>query len=193
MTSMKSKLIIAAAVVLVLGGIYYVFWFSSTSRKSAGSLPPTGVSTSTFPGSGSPAAGTGSGIQRTLAASDGGTIIVSDFLSNSDTVKDPINNGYYYLGYHPYEGVNDPTVNNNPPYSIWYEADSNFFSIALLHEPIGTTRLEMEQYLKGQLQISESDLCRLKYSVTVPVWVNQMYAGEELGFSFCPNSVPLPQ
>ena len=41
------------------------------------------------------------------------------------------------------------------------------------------------------LGISESDMCRLSYMVSVPNRVNTIYAGQNLGFSFCMGAVAL--
>ncbi|MBU6323114.1 MAG: hypothetical protein KGI41_00060 [Patescibacteria group bacterium] len=189
---MKSRLfILVAAAVLVLAGLG-VFWYLSTANPALPS-PTASTTANAFPGSGASGGTNGAGVRYSLAASDGGTVLAANFLSDPKTVKDPINQGYYYLGYHPYEGVSDSTATNTPPYLILYEADSGSFSIALLQEPIGQTRIDAEQYLMSMLGIPQDQLCRLKYSVSVPYWINSAFAGKNLGLSFCPDSVVLPQ
>jgi len=43
----------------------------------------------------------------------------------------------------------------------------------------------------SRLGIGEQEMCQLHYSFSAPYWVNEFYAGRELGFSFCPGSVSL--
>ncbi len=112
---------------------------------------------------------------------NGGKIQTKDFLNDPETRKDPINTGYYYLG--PYDG--------SLPYSIEYIASSQYFNISLLQQPIGPARVDAEKYLMDHLGISAQQMCTLKYSVSVPVSVDQKHAGVDLGFSFCPTAIPL--
>lgn len=129
----------------------------------------------------------------TLASVDGGTIGVKDFLKDPATVADQVIKGYYYLGYHTAEGLSDPTATDTPPYVISYTADTQYFNVALLREPIGAVRKEVEQYLALHLGISETELCRLKYMVSTPERVNATFASRNLGFSQCPGAAVLPQ
>lgn len=118
---------------------------------------------------------------------------VEDILENSDLAKDPMNPGYYYLGYHTNQGGADPTATIAPPYIIEYIDTTHYFNIALLQEPIGTTRETMQQYMMFRLKLSEDQMCKLDYMVSVPEKVNAFYAGKSLGFSFCPGATPLPK
>ncbi len=126
-----------------------------------------------------------------LSGSSGEVLTVKNFLSDTTTVKDPVNDGYYNLGYHTFSSISKPPATPNPPYTITFVADTNFFNITLLAEPIGAYRQQAEEYLRGHLGISEADMCRLKYTLAVPGFVNENYSGSNLGFSFCPGSVPL--
>jgi hypothetical protein len=78
-----------------------------------------------------------------------------------------------------------------PSYIIEYFDATQTFNIALLQEPIGWSREEMEVYLAKKLGISASQLCSLKYVVSVPEDVNSAYTSMDLGFSNCPNAVQL--
>jgi hypothetical protein len=127
-----------------------------------------------------------------IAGSNGATIQVNNFKNDPVLAKDPVNSGYYYFGPHFSEGVPDSTATSTPPYIIEYIDSTQYFSIALLEEPLGQTRQEMEQYLMAHLGISQSQMCQLKYMVSVPASVDTTYAGTSLGFSFCPGAVPLP-
>lgn len=117
------------------------------------------------------------------------TIEVNDFLKDPQTKADPSNPGHYYLG-----NYIDPTVDSAPnvPYVIEYIEKTQYFSIALLREPIGSARQAAEQYLQQHLGISQSQMCQLHYMVSTPAWVNGKYANTSLGFSFCPGAVQLP-
>ena len=126
---------------------------------------------------------------KTLTAQGGGTIVVKNFLQDPATKSDDINPGHYYLG--NYIDPRDPTASSTPPYVVEYIDATHYFSIALLQEPIGAVRQQAEQYLIQQLGITESQMCLLNYSVSVPVRVSQLYAGQSLGFSFCPGATPL--
>lgn len=128
-----------------------------------------------------------------LPSAFGGTIQVDDFKTDPAFVKDPVNPGYYYLGYHFNEGVSDPTATDTPPYVIQYTDNNQSFNIALYEEPIGQVRQEAEQYLMAHLGISQNQMCQLKYTVGVPARVDATYAGiVNLGFSFCPGATVLP-
>ena len=133
-----------------------------------------------------------SGTTVSVATAGGGTIQTKNFIKDSTTAKDPINSGYYYLGYHVNEGVADTTATSTPPYIIEYIATTQYFNIALLQEPIGPVRVEAEKYLMAHLGISENQMCQLNYMLSVPDSVNSQYSGINLGFSFCPGATVLP-
>ncbi len=134
-----------------------------------------------------------SGTTLSLVAVGGGTIQANNFINDPTTAKDPINQGYYYLGYHVNEGISDPTATDNPPYIIEYISATQYFNIALLQEPIGWVREEAQQYLMAHLAITQTQLCRLNYMVSVPDRVNSQFSGKNLGFSFCPGATVLPK
>lgn len=125
----------------------------------------------------------------TLKTAVGKSIVVKNFLSDTKTVADPVNQGHYYLGNHfPFDSTPPTTM---PTYIIEYISPTQFFNIALIKEPIGKERMQAEQYLLSELGITKEDMCRLNYMVSVPVDVSEYYAGINLGFSFCPQSTPL--
>ena len=132
-----------------------------------------------------------SGPTMYLSTANGGSIQTKDFLVSSTTAKDPVNTGYYYLGYHFAQGASDQAATDTPPYVIQYTTLTRGFNIVLFQEPIGLVRRQAEQYLMAQLGVSENQLCQLKYMVSVPNRVNQFYAGVSLGFSFCPGAIEL--
>lgn len=130
----------------------------------------------------------GGSASATVLLQDGSTLAVKDFLSGPDTSADANNPGNYYIGNSIDPGSPDaPSV----PYVISYVSASSFFSITILQEPIDSVRAQAEQYLMRTLGISEGDMCRLRYTLVVPVRVNQVYGGENLGFSFCEGATRL--
>lgn len=112
----------------------------------------------------------------------------NDFLTSPDTYQDPVNAGYYSLG----NPINQ-TATSTTPYLIMYIESTRFFTIELVQEPIGEARTQTELYLEQRLGLSPSDLCKLNYTLSVPVSVSQEYAGKNLGFSFCPGATVLPK
>lgn len=196
---MNKTLLISIGVMIFAGLIVLAYWLTNpksqapatNSQNGQNTLPvansvgnTTAVDTST---------NLTSGTILSLPAVDGGTIQVNNFINDPTTAKDPINQGYYYLGYHVNEGISDPTATDNPPYIIEYISTTQYFNIALLQEPIGQVREEMQQYLMAHLGISQDQMCRLNYMVSVPERINSQFAGKNLGFSFCPGATVLPQ
>jgi hypothetical protein len=185
---MNKTIIATVGAVIVIGVIAVTYWFagSANTQTATVTIPSTPQvafsSTGQYATTTAPVAGVSSGGIKTL-----------DFINDPTTVKDPINPGYYYLGYHVASGVSDPTATDNPPYIIAYISATKYFNIALLQEPIGPVRMEAEQYLMMRLGISHGQMCQLDYMVSVPVQVNSQYAGTNLGFSFCPGAIPLPK
>ncbi len=126
---------------------------------------------------------------RSLSTQSGASITVRDFLSDPAIKKDSNNPSFFYLG--NYIDPADPTASSTPNYVIEFSGSSDFFTIALLKEPIADVRKEAEKYLMQQLGIAEEQMCDIKYVVSVPVRVNQIHAGTNLGLSFCPGATPL--
>jgi len=191
-------LIISTGVVIVVGLLAFVFWFAGSSSQTPSTntqnvgLPianSVGNTTTTVTGIATSTPDTG----MSVAGAGGGAVHTNNFITDPTTVKDPINLGYYYLGYHVYEGISDSTATNNPPYIIMYISATQYFNVALLQEPIGATRTEAEQYLMAHLGISQDQMCKLNYMVSVPDHVNSQFAGKNLGFSFCPGATVLPK
>lgn len=112
----------------------------------------------------------------------GATIVTNDFVHNTMTLPDPSNAGNYYL-----------TGTSTQGFSIGYRTPAQFFTIALEREPIGQMRIAAENFLLSTLGVSQSQLCSLNYYIGTDVHTNSFYAGRNLGFSFCPGAVPLPQ
>lgn len=184
-----------------LGGIIFIGFFVLAFQLTNPVAPPS-VGTSITPNTEQPGTPSGQNVTTVLpvpvattsaTSANSGAIQKIDFLSDPTTIKDPINPGYYYLGYHVNEGIPDPTATENPPYIIMYISATNYFNIGLFQEPIGPIRAAAEQYLLTRLGISQAEMCQLDYMVSVPDRVNSQFAGKNLGFSFCPGAVLLPK
>ncbi len=132
----------------------------------------------------------------TVPAYKGGIITVTDFINNGITLPDKSNKGRYLLagdlGYcviQPQECIAGSVVGFN----IFYDSAYGSFTIALLDEPLGELRNSAEQTLQARLGVSQKDMCRLNYYIGTDEGVSSVYAGKNLGFSFCPNATILPQ
>lgn len=185
---------------IIIGGILFIlicaggaWFFVHTQTKQTIQNEPS----STFPIGGTNSIG-GNNNQTgkidttspiiTIKTASGNTVQAQNFFRSQETVADPSNPGYYFLGNHyPFDGG---VPNIQPTYIIQYTAETQFFNISLLSEPISDVRKNAEQYLLNQLGISRDQLCTLNYSVSVPYFVNEYYTSQSLGFSFCNGSVP---
>lgn len=191
---MNKKLVITiVAVVVGLAALAAAMFVLRYSRPVPGrTAPPGATSGIRGPGAVQPPAGgiPGGAIGATISVRmrDGGSLQVHDFRQDLDTWKYPFGAGYYYLGHH---FTDDPK--QQVPYEVMYVERTQFFNIGLFHEPIGAFRKEAERYLMGRLGLTQSQMCRLQYTVAVPDSVNSSYATQQLGFSFCPGSVSLPE
>lgn len=193
------KVIIAtiSVIVIIIGVI--LMMVAGPHKTQAPATQPS-QQTSTLPSAGSVQSG-GSGSGNSFAvvggtnagnisiATQNGPISARDFLSDTTTTADPYNQGYYDLGGSMTSGVGS----SSPAFAITYISSTQYFNIALLREPIATARADAEQFLLQDLGITKEQACALKYMVSVPYWVNQKFTGRNLGFSFCPGAVILPQ
>lgn len=187
-----TKTILATAGVLIVAVMLgFAYWVGS--KPPAVTSGPAPVTLPTAPGAQQTPVMADPARSYTLATNDSGLLKTLDFVAHVTTVPDPLTKGYYYLGYHVYEGVPDTTVTTDPPYIITYMSGTQFFNVSLLQEPLGTVRQMAEQYLLARLGVSPKELCRIKYTVGVPWRVSQVYASRNLGFSFCPGATQLPQ
>ncbi len=174
---MKKILYIIIPIILLVFVLIMVFFALNHTSST-----PTPSTTSVFPSSGVATSST----SITVTASNGTSIQTKDFLADPATAPDPVNNGYYYLGYNNFGGQTDV------PYMIEYISSTKYFNIELLQEPLGSNRKSAETYLMEHLNITQQQMCNLNYTIGVPDSVNPVYSGENLGFSFCPGAVKLP-
>lgn len=187
---MQKSLIITIVVVALVGvsGIFFVLQMgnsnSPTPQPSVNSTggPYTGPTSVTPTQSQPDSTKTGSLV---VVATIGSPIEVNNFKSDPQTVKDTNNAGYYYLS-----GGLNPT-NNDAPFSTFFLESDQSFNITLLAEPIDATRKTAEQELMKKLGITQNVMCRLNYWIGVPYEINPIYAGKNLGWSFCPGATQL--
>lgn len=191
---MKKTYIIAIVVFVLLVGTGLIVKFFFDARSSTGGdvqpagavgLPGAQNAVPTVTSGGTPR------LVFNLFSVDGGTLSANNFLAYPDTYRDPVNAGYYSLGY-PVNQTTEAST-STPPYLVMYIAATQFFTVELLQEPIGEARLQVELHLQQRLGLSPNDLCKLNYTLSVPVSVNKEYAGKNLGFSFCPGATVLPK
>lgn len=124
-----------------------------------------------------------------IQTSTGAVLDVRDFLNADDTVSDPQNYGHYFVGGHYPFDQNAGQI--APPYIIEYFSETEYFNIVLLSEPLFQARVRAQSYLMETLGITESEMCSLEYTVSVPNFVNEYYSGQDMRFSFCPDAIPL--
>jgi hypothetical protein len=199
---MSTKFIIWI-VALLLGAIaVVVVWYAFPSPKTAPqtliqepttTLPVSGTVTPTSSGS-----GMSSGVVPAfpLATQTGSTVSALDFINNGVTIPDTANPGGHLLAGNLGYCLSDPQkcqAAQATNFSVYYISGSKSFLIDLTEEPIGQARLDMEQFMLKTLGITEQQMCNLNYLVSVTRYVNEQYAYENLGFSFCPGAVVLPK
>lgn len=205
---MSTKFISWLAVLILGAAVLGAFWYASSLSPSASApqgVPNVGGQSALIPQSsvtiphttsGSPAVSpqaTSSAL--TINDQNGAAVPVRDFIHISTTIPDTANTGRYMLagnlGY-----CSDPAkcqAATTTDFTVYYNSGPQSFTIALTQEPIGQARLDMEQFLLSTLGLTEQQLCSLNYYVGVTRYVNAQFTGKNLGFSFCPGAVTLPQ
>jgi hypothetical protein len=195
MNSLKTWLIvvaIAVAAVIAVAAAYVLYTNpnSQSPTSSSTEFPSTAPNSSAV----TPSKGGAPGAGNTFPVIGGaGDIIMTKNFKQDPSVGQYPTPGYYYIGYHmPTTGYTaGSTATDNPPYTILYIDSTQYFTISLLKEPIKQVRADAEQYLMQRLGISQDQMCRLRYTVSVPSSVSQIYSSQNLGFSFCSGAVQL--
>lgn len=182
---------------LVAGVFYFVF---SRSGQAPATNQQTNGQTGGFPNNTSnvvPGTPSAPGVQEDklgVASREGGSILVTDFIHNGETIEDPAAPGQYILagelGYCLGDGT-CPKAAEVSNFHILFEDKTDFFNITLLSEPLSGARLDAETFLKARLGLQDRDMCSLFYWIGAPGAVSQEYAGANLGFSFCPGATAL--
>lgn len=177
--------------------MYLIFGTGKNQGAVPNPSPSLPIATSTTPGSYYPPGSTITTAPQTIGIKvvNGGTLIAKDFLNNGETVADTQNQNNYYLagplGYCLPDG-SCPSGASTTDFTITYNSKSSYFTIALRKEPLGSVRIEAEQFLLARLGITRQGMCNLNYYVGTTYWVNSIYDKGNLGFSFCPGATKLP-
>ncbi len=77
----------------------------------------------------------------------------------------------------------------NEPYALTFYESYNYFQISLEAEPLAEVRVVAEQAFLSALNLDKETACSLDVSVRTRAGVNEFFAGQELGLSFCPDAV----
>lgn len=186
---MNKKLVISIFVAIALVIVLAMVWFFFFATKQVPA--PSTTSPVTLPSSGSTSVS-----PTTVGALSGGTMTTQDFIHNGVTIPDAANNGRYLLAGNLGYCVTDAQkcqAGTATDFNIFYDSTNGAFTIALLKEPLGQVRLEMEQFLMNTLGITQAEMCKLNYYVGTTSDVNPLYDSKNLGFSFCPGATTLPK
>jgi hypothetical protein len=129
---------------------------------------------------------------RQLLGIDGSTLTVSDFTAGkpSQQVSDVEGDVQYDLTPYPEYVLGQPYPTHS--YDVAFDQLSSQFIISLNEEPLGKTRLAAEAFMRQILGLANSQLCNIRFLITVPSQVNEQYSATNLGISSCPGAVPLP-
>lgn len=122
-----------------------------------------------------------------LPSTEGSAIRVKPFSSEETTVP-TLPNGF------PAENVDldvESTASGENLYIISYVAGDQSFNIGLTAKPLPVARKLAEDKLRSMLGITNEEMCRLRYSVFAPYWVDERYSGVDLRFSFCKDAVSI--
>jgi hypothetical protein len=175
------KYALPIGILAVLGAALFVLWPSETPAPAPYSEVPntqlnnqTSVSIST---SSDPAPLPVQKVQTILPTIDGVGVLVKNFLP-SDTSLEASEGG-------------DIIIAENEWYRVTYYLPTQGISVFLLQEPLGDARHLAESHVIELLGITQSDACRIFHLVAAPGEVNAVYAGKNLGFSFCPGATAL--
>ena len=172
------RILIIGAVILILVCIGFVGVYLIHSGKGQA---PVATSTNPFGFAGETGTTTSSGTGAiSLQLKDGGQVDVQNFVPATQPVGADVTNGYQI------------TENDTSSYSILYYPNNSGFLISLSQEPIGQARLDAEKFLQSKLNLTQDQFCKLQVQVFTSIDVNETYAGQDLGISFCPGSVSLP-
>ena len=183
---LRRFIIVIAGIVVFAFMLFYLFFYSAViptpGGNGLGNNPfgnPAGNATTTGGSTGSGSGTTGPTIPVTL--NNGSTVAVPDFTQTNQPSYASATNGYQVAGA------------DNADFQILYYPQNSGFNITLNKEPIGSVRLEAEAALRAQLRLTNTQLCALTVQVATTMDINPTYSGENLGLSFCPGAVVLPQ
>ncbi|HEX8591506.1 MAG TPA: hypothetical protein VF696_02025 [Candidatus Paceibacterota bacterium] len=170
----KIFLIVAAIVALILVLTAFLAFRASrqVSEVPVNTNPFGGLVGSTTP------SGTRPG-SLSIPTQDG-TVDVPDFTREGQPSWAGPDTGYQVAG------------SESDSYHILYYPEGHGFNITLLAEPLGETRRSAEAELRARLGLPDTSICKLAVTVNTVAFVSEIYAGRNLGLSFCTGSTKLP-
>jgi hypothetical protein len=179
--SKKSIILLSVFVVLILVIciLYIVLAVKKTTPNNPGYFVSVGQQNSTTTTGTETISGNTSTVMP-IELSTGQKVVVPDFTKTNQPLAASATSGYQVAG------------SSLANFQILYFPKDSYFLISLFTEPLGDTRKAAEGQLRAQLKLSDAQLCKLHIDVNTLASVNQTYAGENLGLSFCPGSVQLP-
>ena len=177
----KWLIIIGVVVILIIAVVIAAF-----ALKPAATQPNQANTQTQFPNSGNTNTSSSTSQLLSVATLTGGSVLVKNFENSPTTAKDPTGDGYYYVSGGLYQNQ------THAPYQIFYDSEHQYFGITLYKEPLGQYRTQAENELMQDLGISQQQMCSLNYDISVGQGINDLYVGQNLGFSFCPGAVALP-
>jgi hypothetical protein len=187
MSNRTLTIILVALVIIAIA--FGAFWLltATTGTAPAGGAgnPFGGLGNATGTSSGGGSQGQGGSGTVAITAKDGSTVTVPDFRPGKESVNEG-NVTFYYL-----TQSNQGQGQDNSQFDIIYGTDSSV-TVSLLAEPIGAARAAAEAALRSYFPVSDAQLCQMNVIVAVPNDVNAQYSGENLGLSFCPGAMQLP-
>lgn len=80
---------------------------------------------------------------------------------------------------------------SNKNFTVEYFTNDQLFNIVLYGENLLESRVQAQNELMKKLSLGEEDMCKIKTYVGVIESVRSELAGQNLGLSFCPESVDL--
>lgn len=175
----RTYLFFGSLVVIALGAIAYAFSppVMSPGNQAASSTNPFGSPAGSISGTNTNSSSTA----LTLQLQDGSQVSVPNFTKENQPPTANAESGYQVAG------------GNTSDFQILYYPQNSGILISLFAEPLGAVRLAAENALRARFGLSDSQLCKLIVDVRTTADVNSTYAGRNLGLSFCPGSVTLPQ
>jgi hypothetical protein len=126
----------------------------------------------------------------TLTDNTNEPIVTRNFMRESFTVEDPANPGYYFI--EDRESSTSVGEDRQPPFVIGFMPSTSYFNVVLLKKPLSISRANAENFLTKALDLTQTELCELNYTVSVPYNIDNTYTGQVFTFSTCPGSIELP-
>jgi hypothetical protein len=189
-------IVIFIALALLVAGVFLVIASHPANPVSSSgtSTNPFGFASGNSNEETSASSTNSSSKEISIQTNSSSTVAVPDFTSGKTSVPVGTNADdvqYNLTPYPPYTpGKQFPTHQ----FDVQYNNVGSQFIVTLNQEPIGEARTAAENFMEETLKVPAMQLCSLNIDVSVPYTVNQEYSQyENLGLSFCPGAVALPE